>query len=149
MLGGDQRSVKLTTICPICQIFLSSRTRYCLRHRVEGIRSSDLWLAVFLVAYVFPHPPGALARLADFRDSLRLRVDRNGHTLDNLVGLPALQEEEWYRLPLLPFGGEHKECKLESEGWARAWHGSKMEAVCCIAYHGRLLASRAGDRGER
>ena len=35
-VGETAIYVKLTTICSIFQSFLSSRTRYCLRHRVEG-----------------------------------------------------------------------------------------------------------------
>ena len=55
-----------------------------------------------------------------------------------ISGGPSVpQEEEWHRLSWLPFGGANEERKLEAEGWARAWHGSKMDAVYCIAYHGR------------
>ena len=38
---------------------------------------------------------------------------------------------------------------LESKGWVPAWHGTKLEALYAIAYHGILLENADEAQGER
>ena len=38
---------------------------------------------------------------------------------------------------------------LESEGWVRAWHGTKLEALYSQIYFGRLFSSSSVQQGER
>ena len=51
--------------------------------------------------------------------------------------------------PLAPIGGEGVERQLKIDGWQQAWHGTKMEALYCIACCGRLFESSDEQRGER
>ena len=79
---------------------------------------------------------------------MRLRADSRGVSLDHLVGIPQPKEDHWFRLHwlALPFVQEQA---LEQQGRVRAWHGSKLEALYSIAYHGALFAREAEHRGER
>ena len=55
---------------------------------------------------------------------------------------PTAMDEGWHRLPLVAFDAD------ACQGWERAWHGCKVEAVYSILYHGQLVESR-GLPGER
>ena len=80
---------------------------------------------------------------------LRLRIDGNGQTLDNLFDPPPLpQDEGWFRLAWRPMGQEAFTA-LSDSGWVRAWHGTKLEALHCIIHSGHLFESRHTECGER
>ena len=45
--------------------------------------------------------------------------------------------------------GLDEERRFAQEGWQRAWHGAKVEALYNNAYFGRLLESKSASRGEK
>ena len=75
------------------------------------------------------------------------------------LGKPETKENGWYRLEWLD--GEAGENAVAEAGegdsveaggasrWKRAWHGSKLEGLYSILFHGRLLESRNNDMGQR
>ena len=46
-------------------------------------------------------------------------------------------------------GGANMERQYEQAGWARAWHGPKLEAPYSVAYIRRLLKKSHQHKGER
>ena len=79
---------------------------------------------------------------------LRARKNAKGFSLDTLLGPPQCMPDRWVRFPWIPF--ETKGSSPSARGtWKRAWHGSKMEALYSIAYHGLLVESGDAARGER
>ena len=83
------------------------------------------------------------------RKFLHVRVAKDGRALDARCGRPYPTTDGWFRIAWLPLGGYGEERKPETEGWQRAWHGTNLEALCCIAYFGRLMESNVEARGER
>ena len=45
--------------------------------------------------------------------------------------------------------GRVEEQRFLQDCWRTAWHGTKMEAIYCSLYYGRLLESKSAVRGER
>ena len=76
-----------------------------------------------------PFPTTPSERLADFYTFLYCRSDRDGLSLALHFALPLDMEPYWFRLPWLPSGGDAVVTALESEGWVRSWHGTKLEAL--------------------
>ena len=88
-------------------------------------------------------------RLADFYTFLDCRSDSEGLPVSRCFG-PALEvEPHWFRLQWLPAGGDAVINAFQMEGWARAWHGTKLEALCSQIYFGRLFSSSSAQLGER
>ena len=88
-------------------------------------------------------------RLADFYTFLDCISGSDGLPLSRRFG-PALEvEPQWFRLQWLPAGGDAVLNALESEGWVRAWHGTKLEALSSQIYFGRLFSSSSAQQGER
>ena len=73
---------------------------------------------------------------------LHLRTGPDGLPVALRLGPPVPQEDGWTKLRWLDLTDEER-TRLETEGWERAWHGSKVEAMYSMLYHGRLLE---GDR---
>ncbi len=83
----------------------------------------------------------ALARLDAMWQFLRLTVDAQGKCLNDLVGFPVAQDDCWFGSQCLALkDGEDR--PLAAAGWERAWHGTKLEAIYSIAFHGRLFCIR-------
>eukprot|EP00927_Polykrikos_kofoidii_P017380 TRINITY_DN17910_c0_g1_i1.p1 TRINITY_DN17910_c0_g1~~TRINITY_DN17910_c0_g1_i1.p1 ORF type:complete len:1126 (+),score=162.57 TRINITY_DN17910_c0_g1_i1:197-3574(+) len=81
-------------------------------------------------------------------DFLEGRLADDGTPVRELLGPPVRQSDGWFSFAWL----EHtQECegRLRNEGWERAWHGCKLEALYSIMYHGILCESRDEDLGER
>ena len=96
-----------------------------------------------------PFPITLCERLADFYTFLDCRSDSEGLPLSRRFG-PALEvEPHWFRLQRSPAGGGVVIKALEMEGWARAWHGAKLEALHSQIYFGRLFSSSSAQQGER
>ena len=68
-------------------------------------------------------------RLSDFYTFLDCRSDSEGLPLSRRFGSALEVEPQWFRLQWLPAGGDAVLDALESEGWVRAWHGTKLEAL--------------------
>lgn len=97
---------------------------------------------------------------ADFLNIHRFFLVRptvTGSSIALLLGEPEPHPGGWFRCPWLPFVGEANLPK-ESNGahawkgraeWAKAWHGSKIEALYSIMYRGRLEPSMSIGRGDR
>merc|ERR1719265_1578289 len=58
------------------------------------------------------------------------------------------QARGWYSMTLRSFT-QQEQARLGAEGWVRAWHGCKVEALYSILHHGRLFESRGEAAGER
>ena len=76
-----------------------------------------------------PYPATPSERLADFYTFLYGRSDSECLPLALRFAPPLEMEPRWLRLPWLPSGGDAVSTALESEGWVRAWHGTKLEAL--------------------
>ena len=72
-----------------------------------------------------PFPNSPTERLADFYTFLDCRRDSEGFPLSRRFAPPVELEPNWFRLPWLPVGSDAVLTALESEGWVRAWHGTK------------------------
>ena len=72
-----------------------------------------------------------------------------GQPLTRLFCFPQYTQQQWARIPWLPFGGEDVEQQFHQAGWVRAWHGTKTEALHSVAYFGRLVERRHQSKGER
>ena len=82
-------------------------------------------------------------------DFLRCRLGCDGAPVLEDLARPEYQGEGWWRCRWLPLT-EQELHTLVSKGWCRAWHGTKIEAMYSILYHGRVFESRDWDsRGER
>ena len=77
---------------------------------------------------------------------LQLRTGPDGLPVALRLGPEIPKEDGWTSLRWLGLTVEER-TRLETEGWEHAWHGSKIEAMYSILYHGRLFESRnEGDR---
>ncbi|MCP3917988.1 MAG: hypothetical protein GY711_20770 [bacterium] len=63
-----------------------------------------------------------------------------------LLAEPERRDSGWWRLPLRDVPPPPPRPDAD---WQRAWHGSVVEAVYSVLYHGRLWASAEADHGER
>ena len=148
----------LISRCSLAQ-FIASMESYSLQFDPGAFGTPEDWNS--RVAYAtwnrrqaqhyepgsFPVSPSE--RLADFYTLLDCRSDREGLPLSRRFG-PALEvESNWFRLPWLSSGGDGVIDALESEGWVRAWHGTKLEALYSQIYFGRLFSSSSVQQGER
>ena len=75
---------------------------------------------------------------------LRRRAGPDGTPIVERLGMPVLKSDGWIRLELLL-----ADDSCFTEGWERAWHGCKFEALYSIIYNGQLYESRSRSRGER
>ena len=96
--------------------------------------------------------------ITKFMKFLPLRQTKEGFPLTVLLGQPVGQPDGWYRIPWINFSSE--KLALETLGqyslvedgkadWQRAWHGTKIEALYSIMYHGKLAATHSLERGDR
>ena len=95
------------------------------------------------------YPATASERLADFYTFLDCRSDRARRPLSLNCAPPLQKESGWFRLPWLPSGGDAVAAVLEAEGWVRAWHGTKLEALYSHIFFGRLFSSSSSESSER
>lgn len=66
----------------------------------------------------------------------------------DLLGPPVRQGDGWYSMTVRNFT-RRKEAELEADGWARAWHGCKIESLYSIIENNKIFASRDEEAGER
>lgn len=79
---------------------------------------------------------------------LRMRSDPDGEPVSQRLGDPCPRGDGWFSLDFLETTAVVK-ANLENLGWTRAWHGTKIECLYSILYHGRLFESRDSERGDR
>ena len=96
-----------------------------------------------------PFPTTPSERLADLYTFLNCRSDSEGLLLALRFAPPLEMEPYWFRLPWLPSGGDAVSAALETEGWVRAWHGTKLEALYSQICFGRLFSNNSAELGER
>lgn len=105
----------------------------------------------------FPKKEGAAAprvEINDFLGFLDKRLGQDGQPVSHKLGVPEPHPDGWWRLPWKAFdeAALPKEPlgEWETEAiWMRAWHGTKIEALFSIMYHGRLAASQDTESGDR
>ena len=83
-----------------------------------------------------PFPTTPNEWLADLYTFLNCRSDSGGRPLSLHFAPPLEKEPCWFRLPWLPSGGDAVSAALETEGWVRAWHGTKLEALYSQIFFG-------------
>ena len=77
-----------------------------------------------------------------------LRFRHDGKPLTELLGVPVPSSEGRFRAQWLGLcDGEDR--LLQYQGWVRAWHGTKLEALYCTMCEGALRPSSSEDKGER
>ena len=64
------------------------------------------------------------------------------------LGSPVEHVDGWFRMHYLVLD-DARRLKLTDEGWCRAWHGTKLEALFSILYHGGVAESCDELSGER
>ena len=96
-----------------------------------------------------PFPTTPAVRLADLYMFLDSRSDKAGLPLSCRFAPAQEIEPQWFRLPWLSAGGDAVLAALESEGWVRAWHGTKLEALYSQFFFGRLFSSTNVQHGKR
>ena len=87
----------------------------------------------------------AKSRVADVAVVLRFLEKRHGpdgRPVLEKLGPPTAMGHGWARLPLLDFEMVADQLCFDAE-LERAWHGTPLEALYAILYHGRLVESRA------
>ena len=108
------------------------------------------------VRKLFSGSEGATVNVRKVIQFFALRPDAEGHAVSAKLGEPQwIEEGGWFYAPWKPF--VEADLPTASLGqwnygvadWQVAWHGSKLEALYSIMYHGRLYASRDAERGER
>ena len=113
----------------------------------SNLRHLDRRQAQHFEAGPFPATPNE--QLADFYTFLNCRSDSGGRPLSIHFAPPLEKESGWFRLPWLPSGGDSVSTVLEAEGWVRAWHGTKLEALYSQIFFGRLFYSSNTEARER
>ena len=71
---------------------------------------------------------------------LALRPDAQGLPVLQKLGAPVGHADELHRMQILAMSEEETH-QLVREGWTRAWHGCKLEALYSILCNGRLRES--------
>ena len=84
-----------------------------------------------------------------FQQFLHERRNATSQPLTNMFGIPVEFPDQWCRLSWLPFTCAAEESIAKQSSWERAWHGTKLEALYAIAYHGIILESSDETQGER
>ena len=92
--------------------------------------------------------PNARAYSASMMNFLRKRYGPDGNSVLDRLGQVVPQQNGWFRMAWLDYDHD-TEAALSRAGWETAFHGSKMEALYSILYHGQLLESKDESRGER
>ena len=87
-------------------------------------------------------------KLAIFCNFLKDTLDHYGRPVAYMLDAPVFYGQGWMRFEWLP-GREAVVGLTMNEGWYRAWHGTKLEALYSILYFGFLLESSAASAGER
>ena len=72
-----------------------------------------------------------------FLEFLAIRPDAEGNPISEKLGPPTFEKNGWFRLPWLELTAD-ADADLAANGWQRAWHGSKIEALYSIMYYGYL-----------
>ena len=121
--------------------------------------SASTWNKYTMKTY-FPKEDeeGSAAPLVEIRGFLcfldNKRPGPDGLPISRKLGQPEPQANGWWRLPWISFD----EAALPTEPlgewdteatWNRAWHGTKIEALYSIMYHGKLAASHDAELGHR
>ena len=84
----------------------------------------------------------AWPHIGKFLQFLAIRPDAEGKPISEKLGPATFENNEWFRFQWLEFTAE-ADADLAANGWERAWHGSKLEALYSIMYQGHLV------QGER
>ncbi len=90
----------------------------------------------------------AIADINVVIEFIKARVNAEAQSLLDGLSPPLRQDEDWFSFSVLGLTAEALQC-LEAEGWKRAWHGSKFEALYSTLVDKRLRASQNKSRGER
>jgi len=101
--------------------------------------------------HCFPRGRGEVS-VHKFMDFLRLRACRDGTTADTFFGPPESRGKAgWFRLPwAFSESWINRPAIPPARSWEKtAWHGTKVEALYSIIYHGKLLASKCEAEGHR
>ena len=85
---------------------------------------------------------------AEIVDFLGKRVLADNCSCLTRFGHPVPRPGGWVSMRWLPFTKEVEQ-QTNADGWTRAWHGSNIEALYSVIYHGKLIVSRDRTRGER
>ena len=96
----------------------------------------------------FLEVPNARVNPASMMNFLRKRYGPDGNPVLDRLGEVVPQQNGWFRMAWLDYDHD-TEAALSRAGWETAFHGSKMEALYSILYHGQLLESKDESRGER
>ena len=96
-----------------------------------------------------PFPSSSNERLADLYTFLNCRSDSERLSLALRFAPPLEMEPRWFGLPWLPLGRDAVTPTLEAEGWVRAWHGTKLEALYSQILFGRVFSNSSTEWGER
>ena len=79
---------------------------------------------------------------------LEMRSGPDGLPVSSRLGPPQEREDGWMRLVWHKLRDQER-LRLEENGWERAWHGCKFEALYSILYHGKLVESADKTQGDR
>ena len=83
----------------------------------------------------------AVPDVNDVLSFLQVRLGPDGQPVAHKLGDPQEMERGVWRLPWKGFEEPTVAMGPRDGTWERAWHGTKMEALYSIMYHGRLCAS--------
>ena len=87
-----------------------------------------------------------VVNIATIERFLSKRKDAEGRPVRARLGAPQAQADGWVRLRWIACTDDDI-LKLEQNGWGVAWHGSKLEALYSICFHGEVFEScKPGDR---
>ena len=96
----------------------------------------------------FPSSPNVDSNIDRMLSFLSVRLGRNKSPVLTHLGSPVKHDDGWYRMHYLCLDDSLR-MQLTREGWQLAWHGTKLEALFSILYHGGLRESRDETLGER
>ena len=105
---------------------------------------------------VFTNAKVKLSKIREFFKTRRIQQPEF-KTIDQLLGAPVEYQDGWHRLPWLKFNEEDLSenceysdalCPGKSE-WAKAYHGTHIEALYATMCDGHLRASDSTREGTR
>ena len=78
------------------------------------------------------------ADINKFLEFLAIRPDAEGKPISEKLGPASPHFDGWWRMQWLELSAD-ADADLAAQGWQRAWHGSKMQALYKIMYQGHLV----------
>ena len=89
----------------------------------------------------FANVISAVPDVNDFLSFLHMRLGPDGRPVTYKLGEPQEIEIGLWRLPWTDFEEPTGAMGPRDGSWERAWHGTKLEALYSIMFHGQLCAS--------